>query len=157
MAYRDPKKDDAWCRRELTELIKGAERIQDGVYVNFEIDDGLVRDFARKLVRKNLGVFESGFRTTVVKISGKQFIALTMAVLGDKEFKKLSKVLYKEIEAEKGESKNSTPIRLFVDSFMKSAGNQAGKKSIDLALTVLTGGISDVSEAVTFLKDMVRG
>ncbi len=156
LAYRDPRKDDDWCLNELTELLKGAERIKDGAYVTFEIDDGLVRDFARKLVRKNLGVFESGLNNTVVKISGEQFIALTMTILPESEFKKLEKVLSKEIAKEKVKDKDVSPIRLFVNSFIKSAGTQAGKKSVDLAFTVLTGGLSDVKDAIDYLKELIK-
>lgn len=56
LAYRDSSKDDDWCRKSLGAILKGAERIKDGDYVTFQIDDGLLRDYAQKLVRNSDGI-----------------------------------------------------------------------------------------------------
>lgn len=156
LAYRDPEKGDDWCKDKLTSLLLSAERIKDGAFVTFEIDDGLVRDYAKKLVRKNLGVFEFGISSSVVRISAKQFMSLIFVLLDKAEFAKLSKVLSKEMKQLSSDSKES-PVKLFVNSFMESAGKEAGKKGVDLAFTVLSGGLSDVSGAVDYLKDLLKG
>ena len=157
LAYRDPKRDTDWCHERLIELLPAAERVKDGGYVTIEIDEALVRDYARKLVRQNMGVFESGLSSTVVRISGKQFAALALSVLPEKQFKDLAKVLKKEMDAEKPLHPRAKPRQLFVESFMKAAGTQAGKKGVNLAFTVLTGGVSDVTDAIDFVKGIAAG
>ncbi len=158
IGYRDTKRDDDWCKKQLKEEVLRAERVQDGNYVTFQIDDGLVRDYARKLVRDNYGVFESGLNTAIVKISGQAFIALALSVIPDSDKDTLLASLPKEIEdTHQDERIEKNPIRLFVESFADSAGKEAGKQTIDLAFTVLTGGTNQISKAVNMIKNLFDG
>lgn len=153
LAYRDSSKDDDWCRENLGAILKGAERIKDGDYVTFQIDDGLLRDYAQKLVRNSDGIFEQGFSSSTVKISGKSFIGLAVLLLDEAARKKLFATVPDEKKAEvQREHEQKGPLRIFVDSFVRAAGDQAGKKSVDLGFTILSGGLSDVSSAIEAVK-----
>lgn len=157
LAYRDPKSSDEWCKKELAQILSDAERVQDGSYVTFEIDNGLVRDYARKLVRQNFGVFEAGMNSSVVKISGKTFAALAISVLPEDERDKLLAAIPDEEKSEvQSSQKQKTPIRLFIDSFAMKAGEQAGKKSVDLAFGVLTGGLSTIQDAIEQIGEILK-
>lgn len=146
LSYRDIKKTDVWCKKQLADALSNAERIQDGNYVVFQIDDGLIRDYAKKIVRHSDSVFESGFSSSTIKISGKTFISLVLLLLDEPSREKI----IDSIPAEKKEDapQNKSPIKIFVDSFAKAAGEQAGKKTVDLAFTILSGGLSDISSAI---------
>jgi hypothetical protein len=154
LAYRDSSKDDNWCREKLGSILKGAERIKDGDYVTFQIDDGLLRDYAQKLVRNSDGVFEQGFSSSTVKISGKSFIGLAVLLLDEAEQEKLFATVPEDKKAEvkrKHEQKGS--LKIFLDSFAAAAGQQAGKKFVDLGFTILSCGLSDVSSVIETVKE----
>ena len=154
LSYRDSERTDGWCRTELARVLERAERVPDGAYVTFEIDDGLVRDYARKLVRENYGLFESGMSSSVVKLSGKTFATLAIAVMPTNAQDRLLKQIPQTKAKPKPDSEErKSPIRLFVDSFAKKAGEQAGQQTVKLGFAILTGGLSEVSGAI----DIVRG
>lgn len=83
-------------------------------------------------------------------------MSLILAFLPKPEFQKISKVLSKEMKELDVGSEKQSPIKLFVNSFMGSAGKEAGKKGVNLAFTVLSGGLSDVSSAIDYLKDLLK-
>ena len=154
LAYRDSAKDDEWCRKQLAEILKKAERIKDGECVTFQIDDGLLRDYARKLVRNSDGIFEQGFSNAIVKVSGNSFVGLAILLLDEDERAKLLAEIPDERKAEVQDQSNSKgPLKLFVDSFAKAAGEQAGKKTVNLGFTIVSGGLSDVSDAIQAVKE----
>ena len=152
--YRDSTLGDAWCKGRLVDILKTAERVSDGTLVSFQIDEGLVRDYTRKLVRENYGIIESGLNTSIIKISGKSFAALVLAVMPEDKQQELIGTIPEEIrEKSQDDQQSKTPIRLFMDSFAKAAGKDAGKKATSLAFSVLTGGLSDAIEVV---KDVLK-
>ena len=154
LAYRDSSKDDNWCREKLSSILKGAERIKDGDYVNFQIDDGLLRDYAQKLVRNSDGVFEQGFSSSTVKISGKSFIGLAVLLLDEAEQEKLFATVPEDKKAEvQRKHEQNGSLKIFLDSFATAAGQQAGKKFVDLGFTILSCGLSDVSNVIETVKE----
>jgi len=74
-----------------------------------------------------------------------------LSVIPDTEAKALLKAL-----PHKKEHIEKSPIRIFVESFARSAGKGAGKQSIDLAFTVLTGGANHIPNAIDIVKDIVK-
>ncbi len=154
LAYRDSSKDDDWCKKQLVDILKNAERVKDGEFVTFQIDDGLLRDYARKLVRNSDGVFEQGFSSSTVKISGQSFVGLGVLLLDEGEREKLLAAIpeEKKTEVQSGQE-HKGPLKIFVESFAKAAGQQAGKKTVDLGFTILSGGLSDVSDAIKMIKE----
>ncbi len=130
LSYRDAGRTDEWCRTELVRVLERAERVPDGAYVTFEIDDGLVRDYARKLVRENYGLFESGMNASVVKLSGKTFATLAIAVMPAKARNQLLRQIPLPTGKPESDGKETkSPVRLFIDSFAKKAGEQAGRQT----------------------------
>ena len=157
ISYRDNKRDDEWCRNELIRILQHAERLTDRKFVTFQIDDGLVRDFAQKHVRENWGIVEHGMNASVVKISGPAFVALVMAVMTEGERQGLIEAIPVEASEEvQEEGPVKSPIRLCVESFAKKAGEEAGKQSIRLAFSLLTGGLSEITNALEVVKDVFK-
>ncbi|MDE0513359.1 MAG: hypothetical protein OXI88_16420 [Gammaproteobacteria bacterium] len=157
IGYRDSSLDDVWCKERLVDILKTAERVSDGTLVSFQIDDGLVRDYTQKLVRENYGIIESGFNTSIIKISGRSFAALVLAVMPEDKQQELIGTIPEEIrEKSQDDRQPKTPIRLFMDSFAKEAGKEAGKKATKLAFSVLTCGFSDISDAVKVIKGVLK-
>jgi len=153
LSYRDDKKSEDWCKKSLAEILRSAERVKEGDYIVFQVDDGLLRDYAQKLVRKNEGIFEAGFVSSTIKISGKSFIGLALLLLDDDAREKVLASIPEDKKNEvKESSKTNNPLRVFVESFVKGAGAQAGKKAVDLGFTLMTGGLSDVSSAIEVIK-----
>ena len=104
LAYRDSSKDDDWCRKSLGAILKEAKRIKDGDYVAFQIDDGLLRDYAQNPARNSDGVFEQGFNSSTIIISGKSFIGLIVLLLDNAEREKLFATVPEEKKAKSEES-----------------------------------------------------
>ena len=155
ISYRDSDRDDTWCRQRLMDILKNAERLREGKFVSFQIDDGLVRDYAQKLVRENYGVFEQGLNASIVKISGPAFAALVLAIMPEDERQALIGEVLKEGQDEKQDTGQSkTPIRIFVESFAKKAGEEAGKQSTRLAFSLLTGGLSEIGNALEVVREV---
>ena len=153
IGYRDSSRDDVWCKERLVDILKTAERVSDGTLVSFQIDDGLVRDYTQKLVRENSGIIEHGFNTSIIKISGRSFAALVLAVMPKDKQQELIGTIPEEIrEKSQDDRQSKTPIRLFMDSFAIKAGEEAGKKATKLAFSVLTGGLSEISDAVEVIR-----
>lgn len=156
LAYRDDAKNDEWCRQQLKTALKSAEKIKDETWVHLQIDDGLVRDFATAKVREQFGIVDTSFNSAIIKLSGEKFVALVLSVV-DQDIQRsvLTSIetVSSNVEADQQKSKN--PIRLFVDAFAESAGEEAGKKSVSLGFTLLSGGLSDISSIVksVFGKD----
>ena len=137
------------------DILKNAERLREGKFVSFQIDDGLVRDYAQKLVRENYGVFEQGLNASIVKISGPAFAALVLAIMPEDERQALIGEVLKEGQDEKQDTGQSkTPIRIFVESFAKKAGEEAGKQSTRLAFSLLTGGLSEIGNALEVVREV---
>ena len=158
IGYRDSSRDDDWCKKRLIDILDSAERLHDGTFVSFQIDDGLVRDYTQKLVRKNCGIIEYGFNRSIIKISGEKFAALVLAVIvpKDKQQELINTIPEKIREESQDDRQSKTPIQLFVDSFAKKAGEQTGKKATDLAFSVLTCGLSEVSGVFEVIQGVFK-
>ena len=155
IAYRDEKKDDSWCKEQLIEIIKRAEKIKRGEFVRFQIDDGLIRDYATDLIRSSYGIVDTSFNTSIIKLSGEQLSSLVLQIIDDQDRKKiLDSIDKKKKELHQDTGKTKSAIRLFIDSFAEQAGKQAGKKTVNLGFTMLTGGVSD---AIDLINKLIGG
>ena len=141
----------------MIDILQTAERLGNGKYVTIQIDDGLVRDYAQKLVRENYGVFEQGLNATIVKFSPKSFTALVLAVMPEDEQQKLIEAIPEEVRQKcQDERQSKTPIRLFIEGFSESAGQEAGKQFAKLPFTILTGGLNNIDEALGIIKETIQ-
>ena len=155
ISYRDTGRDDEWCRQQLIKTLNNAERLREGKTVSFQIDDGLVRDYAQKLVRENYGVFEQGLNASIVKVSGQAFAVLVLAVMPQDKQDELIREFAEAGQSEERDVQNEkTPIRLFVESFATKAGEEAGKQSSRLAFSLLTCGLAEISNAVEIVREV---
>ena len=128
---------------------KNAEIIKDGNEIRFQINDGLVRDYATNMVRKCYGIVDTSLNAAIVRLSGEHFLALSLQIMDESWREKVLNSISEKTKNEHQDSrKQKGPIRLFVDSFASSAGKQAGKKSVNLAFSVLTAGVSDVIDFI---------
>ena len=157
IGYRDSSRDDVWCKERLVEILETAECLHDETFVSFQIDDGLVRDYTQKLVRESCGIIDYGFNKSIIKISGEKFAALVLAIMPEDKQQELIGTIPEKIREESQDDRQSkTPIQLFVDSFAIKAGEEAGKKATTLAFSVLTGGLSEISNAVEVIKGVLN-
>ena len=147
ISYRTATHDDKWCTSKLAEELKKAEPLNDGQLVSFQIDDGLVRDFAQKLVRERYGLVEYGLNAAIIKITQKQFAELALAVMpsDDRDY------LLNEVAACSTDSKKPL-LRIFLEEFSKSAGKKAGESVVRALIAAVTGGISEIGELVKLMK-----
>ena len=147
ISYRTAGHDDDWCRSKLAEELKEAELLNDGQLVSFQIDDGLVRDFAQKLIRERYGLVEQGLNAAIIKITQKQFVELALAVMlpHDRD-RQLNEVAACSTDSEK------TLSRMFLEEFSKSAGKKAGESVVRALIAVATGGASEIRELFRSMK-----
>lgn len=148
--YMDPNRGDDWCRDELlTYLKEEPEIVKSGSAVSLQIDDGLVRDYAISLVRQRYGIVNFGLNSAVIELSGGQFAALVVSLIEDEgEAQKLLDQVPKDKRLEAGEEQNKSLRRQFIEAFVKGAGDEAGKKSVQLGFAYLSGGITAAVDVV---------
>ena len=82
LRYRHPPAEAELKSQLREQLIKG-ELLPDGAHVRIQIDDGLLRDYARKLVRDTFGIVDMSFDRTVVSLSTAKFLGLVLQVVGE--------------------------------------------------------------------------
>ncbi|EBA04044.1 hypothetical protein RB2150_06073 [Rhodobacterales bacterium HTCC2150] len=147
IAYRDEAKTDDWCIAQLKSALQKAEKIQSGGAIQFQIDDGLVRDFAVAQVRAGYGIVDHSFNSAIIKLTGDKFAALAIELMDAGDQKKLMAQIPKPDQTkEQDKQETKSPIRLFVDAFATKAGETAGKKSVDLGFAIITGGFSEAKD-----------
>jgi hypothetical protein len=152
IAFRDEAKTDEWCRAQLSDTLKSAEVLKSGNGVQFQIDDGLVRNYAIAVIREGYGVVDTSFNVSVIKLSGEKFAALTIQLLDETDRQKiLDRAKPTSPNTNGGRSETKSPLRLFVDSFARSAGDKAGELTVRLGFAAMSGG---ASEAITFLDSL---
>lgn len=149
LSYRDADKTEDWCKDQLKEILKNADVAPSGNAIKFQIDDGLIRDFATAKIRAAYGIVDTSFNTSIIKISGEQFTALALEIIDEGERKV---ILAKLKEVAKSNAQKPGAFRKFIDGFAESAGKQAGKKTVDLGFAILTGGASEVSTIIATIS-----
>jgi len=144
--FRNQSIDNNELYRRLKERLSRAERIRDGEWVVFEIEDALLRSYAQQKVRDNFGIVEAGISGSLIKISGEQFVRLCVSVLSDKESKEILAALDKDQGPSSNEDGKEKKLRVRVwEAFALSASKQAGKKVVDLGFLLASGGLSEVA------------
>lgn len=149
LAYRDAARDENWCRKQLRDILKKSEKIKHGTWIAVQIDDGLIRDFATATVRREFGIVDTSFNTAIVKLTGEKFGALAASVLEPEEWEPILEALdTAKMETEQDPKSPKSAIRLFIDAFATSAGEEAGKQTVDLGFTLLSGGTNKILGAI---------
>lgn len=151
--------DEETLKAHLRELLKTGERIKDGNYVAIEIDDGLVRAYARQLSRANMGIVEQGNAGSIIKLSGQQYATLCLALFEENDVQQLMDAV-DELTDEPSQAPavvGKTLAAKAVERFVLAGSDRAGQRSVDLAFTVLTGGLSELVAMPDRLGQLVRG
>lgn len=134
ISFRNPDLDELALNAALKEILLSGERVRDGSYVAIEIDDGLVREHARQLVRENFGIAEQGNANTIIKLSGKHYATLCLAIFPKHEVQSVLNAFDKEWPQGAVEVKASKSLAsCMVERFMTAASDQAGKKASEAA------------------------
>ncbi len=154
--FRNQSIDNDELDKRLRERLSRAERIREGEWVVFEIEDALLRSYAQQKVRDNFGIVEAGISGSLIKISGEQFVRLCVSVLSDKESKEILAALDKDQGPSSNEDGKEKKLRVRVwEAFALSASKQAGKKVVDLGFLLASGGLSEVASISEVLRSLL--
>jgi hypothetical protein len=144
--FRNQAIDSDELNQRLRALLSRAERIREGEWVAFAIEDALLRSYAQQRVRENFGIFETGITGSVIRISGEQFVKLSLSVLSEEESKAILAALDREQVASSKQNGAEKKLRVRLwEAFALSASKQAGKKVVELGFLLASGGLSEVA------------
>lgn len=144
--------DDEGAKAKLRRIIldrvgPDSDATFDGGTVRLQIEDGYLREFAKSLVQEDLGIVDTSFDRSIMALSASKFLGLVGALV--------SEDIRSHMEAELAKHQDQLPKndkqgiwRIFLESFVKSAGAEIGKKGVKLGAAALTGGLSEVSEII---------
>lgn len=144
--------DDETAKERIRQIIlervgPKSDAIFDGGSVRLQIEDGYLREFAKSLVYEDLGIVDTSFDRSIMTLSASKFLGLVGALVNEKT--------RGHIEAELGKYRDQLPKnekqgiwRIFLESFVKSAGTEMGKKAVELGAMALTGGLSEISTII---------
>ena len=146
--------DQESVHRRLHEILDKGEKDIEHNKVRVQIEDGYLREYAKSIVQADFGIVDSSFDRSIISLSGDKFLALVAEVMGEKERKAFETQLAKHKESFKAEAKEGL-LKTFLREFVKSAGNEAGKKAIRLGAAALTSGLSEIPDLIDsfFTKD----
>ena len=135
--------DQETVNRRLHDILGMGEKDIKNNKVRIQIEDGYLREYAKSIVQADFGIVDSSFDRSIISLSGDKFLTLVTEVMSVGERKVFEKELKKHKKDLKGKE-NESLLKTFLREFVKSAGNEAGKKSISLGAVTLTGGLSEV-------------
>lgn len=119
----------------------------EGGTVRIQIEDGYLREFAKSLVQEDLGIVDTSFDRSIMSLSASKFLGLVGTLVNE--------ATRSHMEAELKKHQDQLPKyekqgiwKIFLESFVKSAGSELGKKAVKLGAAALTGGLSEVSDII---------
>jgi len=144
--------DDEGAKAKLRRIIldrvgPDSDATFDGGTVRLQIEDGYLREFAKSLVQEDLGIVDTSFDRSIMTLSASKFLGLVGTLI--------SEDTRNHMEAELAKHRDQLPKnekqgiwRIFLESLVKSAGTELGKKAVKLGAAALTGGLSEISDIV---------
>lgn len=145
ISYRDTKRTETTLREELREILVNAEKDSSNNRVAFQVDDGLLRAFAQRLIQENYGMVDSSFSSSIIRISAKQFSVLCASVLSPAEADAALKAV-RGSESDHVENASGSIAKQIVDEFSQKAAGRLGEKLVDLGFCLAAGGAHGVVE-----------
>ncbi len=149
LSYRQADEDKA--EEKLIQALKHSEIVGTSEnQVKFQIEDGFVRECAKQIIRDDYGVVDTSFDRTVITLSPDKFLFLVSHLLDNEQQTKT--VLLNKLEEAKdkfGSPERESLVKEFTRNFVAGAGNEVGRKAVRLGFALLTGGASEVSDAVS--------
>ena len=153
LSFRNANNTEA-TRNRLGELLVHCERIDGGQRVKLQIEDAYLRGYAKNRVVERLGVVDSSFDRTILTLNAEHFMALAVDVSDSKTVTTLKKKLKAKLGDElKG---GDDFWGAFLKEFAKSAGKTSGEKLVKLGFSLLTGGLSDISDLVAGVAEVFK-
>ncbi len=152
LSRRTPLDEDT-AKGKLRGIIKLQERWHEKSdeakrgKVKIQIEDSYLRELAEDLVKNHGGIVDTSFNRSIIVMSGEIFFKLVYELLEKEEQDAVLKELGKPNKPSKKE-KEHTPINTFIESFAKSAGEETGKKLVQLGFAAISGGASVVIDAI---------
>jgi hypothetical protein len=154
ISYRDPSRTDQTLRQQLQDVLSNAERDHSVEKISIQIEDGLLRAFARQLIQDNYGIVDGSFSASIMRISAQQFAVLCASILPQEE---AEHVLLSICGSKKqGLSDATQPLaKQIILEFSKKAAGRLGEKLIDLGFCFVTGGVSDLPNIIDQVKRLI--
>ena len=151
LSFRNQTDDEATkakLRRIILERVgPDSDATFEGATVRLQIEDGYLREFAKSLVQEDLGIVDTSFDRSIMALSASKFLALVGTLISDEARKHLEAELSKH-QDQLPKSEKQGIWRIFLESFVKSAGTELGKKAVKLGAAALTGGLSEISDII---------
>ena len=116
-----------------------AEKDSSNYRVVFQVDDGLMRAFARRLIRENYGLVGSSFSSSIIHVSAKQFSVLCASILSPQE---ANAALMAVRGSESGQFENASGsiAKQIIDEFSRKMAGKLSEKLIVLGFCFATAG-----------------
>ena len=144
-------------KARLHRLLEKSEHDIDGNKVKVQIEDGYLREYAKNLIHADFGIVDTSFDRSIVTLSGDKFLLLITKVMGSEAEQTFNKELEKYRDRFSGGTDEKNLFNIFWQDFVRSAGEEAGKKAIRLGAAILTGGLSDIPKLFRLLLDSDKG
>ena len=139
--------DEESSNRRLRYVLSNGDKDLANNKVKIQIEDGYLREYAKSIIQADFGIVDTSFDRSVIRLSGEKFLTLVTAVMAGEERKAFLKELDKYNKSLKSKGKEDL-LKAFLQEFVKSAGKQAGEKTINLGAAVLTGGLSEIGTLI---------
>ncbi len=139
ISYRDTKRTEATLRDELRIILMNAEKDSSNDRVAFQVDDGLLRAYAQRLIQENYGLVDSSFSSSIIRVSAKQFSVLCASILSPQEADAALMVV-RGSESHPVEHASGSIAKQIVHEFSKKAAGHLGEKLVDLGFCFATAG-----------------
>ena len=150
--------DDEVAKERLRQIILDrvgpeSDTTFEGATVRIQIEDGYLREFAKSLVQEDLGIVDTSFDRSIMSLSASKFLGLVGALVNENTRAHMETELKKHQDQLPKNEKQGI-WKIFLESFVKSAGTELGKKAVKLGAAALTGGLSEVSDIIdSIFKD----
>lgn len=142
--------DETVVKQRLKDIILSHESHVDGDRVKIQIEDGYLREYAKNIIRSQYGLVDTSFDRSIVTVSADKFLILATHVADAEAVRVMSLAMTRSMASTK--ERREGVVRLFVDAMVSSAGQQVGKKAVDLGFAVLSGGISEIPALIDAIK-----
>ena len=142
LSYRRAPAEDELAH-QLREILVNGEKDLDGRRVKIQVEDAYLREYAKSLVQKDLGLVDSSFDRSIISLSGNKFLALVGETVDPKTKRKIEAEINKH-QRKSGAAAGENPLKDFLMEVVKGAGNEIGKKTVQVGFAALTGGLSEI-------------
>lgn len=153
LRYRYPPSEDE-LRSQLSEALKNGEIIPDKNTLRIQIDDLLLRDYVRKIVRDRFGLVDTSFDRTIISLTPEKFLALAIASQDEATQTKLEQRLNAiKLKSELGAPKEGRVLWL-IKKVGEGAANEVGKKLLEEATDWINNKDALIDFVVKFAQNL---